>query len=181
MPADRKILAAAFAAIPGMNSPVLGEGKDDSFTLNTRATLLKTVPNGTYYWRVRSVGPDGSVSAWTTPRAFTKNWTLQPVGQTPTQGQTLRLPNKPVVLRWAGVPGAAQYLVSVASDPALGSLVFKYSNQDDSHGPPNVAATNAAISNSLSPGTYYWRFSPSTPRGTRESRPRSPRSAGSGR
>ena len=210
MPADRKILAAAFAAIlmlsagparaaldrptptapaqgavsqflpafawtpasgadkyefqiaadAGMNSPVLGHGKDDFFTRNTRATLTMTVPNGTYYWRVRSVGPEGSVSAWTSPRSFTKNWTLQPVTQTPGQGQTLSFPNNPVVLRWSAVPGAAQYLVSVASDPALGSLVFKYSNQDDSNGPPNVAATNAAISNALSPGTYYWGVQP---------------------
>ena len=210
MPADRKILAAAFAAIlmlsagparaaldhptptapangavsqflpafawtaangadkyefqiaadPGMNSPVLGQGKDDFFTRNTRATLTKTVPNGTYYWRVRSVGPDGSVSAWTSPRSFTKNWTLQPVTQTPTEGQTMSFPNNPVVLRWSAVPGAAQYLVSVASDPALGSLVFKYSNQDDINGPPNVAATNAAIANALAPGTYYWAVQP---------------------
>src|SRR5438094_40090 len=210
MPADRKILAAAFAAVlmlsagparaalgrptqtapaegavsqflpsfawtsasaadtyefqiaadPGMNSPVLGEGKDDFFTRNTRAALLKTVPNGTYYWRVRTVGPDGSVSAWTSPRSFTKNWTLQPVTQTPTHGQTLSFPDNPIVLRWSAVPGAAQYLVSVASDPALGSLVFKYSNQDDPNGPPNVAATNAAISNALAPGTYYWAVQP---------------------
>jgi len=210
MPADRKILAAAFAAVlmlsagparaalscptqtapaegavsqflpafawtsesgadkyefqiaadPGMNSPVLGQGKDDFFTRNTRAALLKTVPNGTYYWRVRTVGPDGSVSAWTSPRSFTKNWTLQPVTQTPGQGQTLSFPDNPVVLRWSAVPGAAQYLVSVASDAALGSLVFKYSNQDDSNGPPNVAATNAAISNALAPGTYYWAVQP---------------------
>jgi hypothetical protein len=210
MPADRKILAAAFAAIimlsagparaaldrptptapaqgavsqflpafawtpvsgadkyefqiaadAGMNSPVLGHGKDDFFTRNTRATLTMTVPNGTYYWRVRSVGPDGSVSAWMSPRSFTKNWTLQPVTQTPTEGQTLSFPNNPVVLRWSAVQGAAQYLVSVASDPALGSLVFKYSNQDDPNGPPNVAATNAAISNALSPGTYYWAVQP---------------------
>ena len=210
MPADRKILAAAFAAIlmlsagparaaidrpsptapaegavsqflpafawtpvsgadkyefqiaadPGMNSPVLGQGKDDFFTRNTRATLTKTVPNGTYYWRVRAVGPDGAVSPWTSPRSFSKNWTLQPVTQNPTEGQTLSFPNNPVVLRWSAVPGAAQYLVSVASDPALGSLVFKYSNQDDPNGPPNVAATNAAISNSLAPGTYYWAVQP---------------------
>src|SRR5919198_6590791 len=53
------------AADSGMNSPVLGTGKDDFFTRNTRATLLKTVPNGTYYWRVRTVAPDGSVSGWT--------------------------------------------------------------------------------------------------------------------
>src|SRR6266550_4524778 len=206
MPADRKILAAAFAAVlmlsagparaalsrptqtapaegavsqflpafawtpvkgadkyefqiaadPGMNSPVLGQGKDDFFTRNTRAALLKTVPNGTYYWRVRTVGPDGSVSAWTSPRSFTKNWTLQPVTQTPSQGQTLSFPDNPVVLRWSAVPGAAQYLVSVASDPALGSLVFKYSNQDDSNGPPNVAATNAAISTAVASFGWVW-------------------------
>jgi len=29
------------------------------------------------------------------------------------------------------VPGAAQYLVSVATDPLLSSLVFHYQNQDD--------------------------------------------------
>jgi hypothetical protein len=210
MPADRKILAAAFAAIlmlsagparaavdrpsptapangavtqflpafawspvsgadkyefqiaadPGMNSPVLGHGQDDYFTRNTRATLTKTVPNGTYYWRVRAVGPDGSVSPWTSPWSFTKNWTLQPSTQTPTEGQTLSFPDNPVVLRWSAVPGAAEYLVSVASDAALGSLVFRYSNQDDPNGPPNVAATNAAISNALAPGTYYWGVQP---------------------
>ena len=210
MPADRKILAAAFAAIlmlsagparaaldqptqtapadgavsqflpffawtpvngadkyefqiaadAGMNSPVLGQGKDDFFTRNTRATLTKTVPNGTYYWRVRTVGPDGAVSPWTAPHSFTKNWTMQPTLQTPTEGQTLSFPNNPVVLHWSAVPGAAQYLVSVASDPALGSLVFKYSNQDDPNGPPNVAATNAAIANALAQGTYYWAVQP---------------------
>src|SRR5919108_4121597 len=139
MPADRKILAAAFAAIimlsagparaavgrptptapaegavsqflpafawtkvsgadryefqiaadAGMNSPVLGQGKDDFLTRNTRATLVKTVPNGTYWWRVRSVAADGSVSAWTSPRSFTKNWSLQPGLQTPSEGQTM--------------------------------------------------------------------------------------------
>jgi hypothetical protein len=210
MPADRKILAAAFAAVlmlsagparaalnrptptapsngavsqflpafawtpvsgadkyefqvaadPGMNSPVLGHGKDDFFTRNTRATLTMTVPNGTYYWRVRTVGPDGAVSGWTSPLSFTKNWTVQPVTQSPTEGQTLSFPNNPVVLRWSAVSGAAQYLVSVASDPALGSLVFKFVNQDDPNGPPNVAATNAAIANALAPGTYYWAVQP---------------------
>src|ERR671931_1543707 len=210
MPADRKILAAAFAAVlmlsagparaaldrptqtapangavshflpafawtpvsgadkyefqiaadPGMNSPVLGQGKDDFFTRNTRATLTKTVPNGTYYWRVRAVGPDGAVSPWTSPRSFSKNWTLQPVTQNPTEGQTLSFPSNPVVLRWSAVPGAAQYLVSVASDPTLGSLVFRYSNQDDPKGPPNVAATSAAVTAALAQGSYYWGVTP---------------------
>src|SRR5947208_17145658 len=139
MPADRKILAAAFAAVlmlsagparaalgrptqtapaegavsqflpsfawtsasgadkyefqiaadPGMNSPVLGTGKDDFFTRNTRATLLKTIPNGIYWWRVRASAPDGSISAWTAPRPFKKLWNLQPAIQTPGSGAAL--------------------------------------------------------------------------------------------
>src|SRR4029453_18568622 len=58
------------SADAGMNSPVLGQGKDNFFTRNTRATLLKTIPNGTYYWRVRASNAAGEVSAWTQPRAF---------------------------------------------------------------------------------------------------------------
>src|SRR5919198_280404 len=151
----------------GMNSPVLGAGKDDFFTHNTRATLLQTIPNGTYYWRVRAVGPDGSVSGWTPARAFTKSWTLQPSLQTPGNGQSLSFPANPVVLRWSGVPGAAHYLVSVASDPALGSLVFRYSNQDDPNGPPNIAASSAAITAALPVGTYYWGVVPVNAEGNR--------------
>src|ERR671934_2726728 len=155
------------AADAGMNSPVLGQGKDDFLTHNTRATLVKTVPNGTYWWRVRSVAADGSVSAWTQPRSFTKNWNLQPGLQSPSEGQTLSFPGTPVVLRWSAAPGAAHYLVSVASDPALGSLVFKYSNQDDPNGPPNVAANSAAITAALAPGTYYWAVQPVDAEGNR--------------
>jgi len=155
------------AADSGMNSPVLGAGKDDFFTRNTRATLLETVPNGTYYWRVRAADAAGAVSPWTSPRSFTKNWTLQPALQTPANGQSLSFPANPVVLRWSGVQGAAQYLVSVASDPALGSLVFRYSNQDDPNGPPNVAANSAAISNALAVGTYYWGVVPVDAEGNR--------------
>src|SRR6266571_1850121 len=62
------------AADAGMNSPVLGSGKDDFFTRNTRATLLQTVPNGTYYWRVRATNAAGAISNWTEPRSFRKLW-----------------------------------------------------------------------------------------------------------
>jgi hypothetical protein len=148
------------AADPGMNSPVLGPGKDDFFTHNTRATLLKTIPNGTYWWRVRSSAPDGSISPWTAPRPFKKLWNLQPAIQTPGSGAALTFPANPAVLRWSGVPGAAHYLVSVASDPGLGSLVFRYANQDDPNGPPNVAATSAAVTAALAPGSYYWGVTP---------------------
>ena len=155
------------SADAGMDSPVLGPGKDDFLTKNTRATLTQTVPNGTYYWRVRAIGADGSVSPWTPPRPFNKNWSLQPTIQKPTSGAALSFPLSPVVLSWTGVPGAAEYLVSVASDPALGSLVFKYQNQDDPNGPPNVAATSAAITAALAPGSYYWGVVPIDAEGNR--------------
>jgi hypothetical protein len=155
------------AADPGMNSGVLGGGKDDFFTKNTRGTLQQTVPNGTYYWRVRSVAVDGSVSAWSAVWSFTKQWDLQPAKQTPGDGQSLTFPSNPVVLKWSGIAGAAQYLVPVASDPTLSSIVFKYTNQDDPNGPPNVAATSAAIAAPLAPGLYYWGVIPVDAEGNR--------------
>jgi hypothetical protein len=45
----------ALAADAGFNSPVLGIGEGQFFTRNTRATVKKTLPNGTYWWRVRSI------------------------------------------------------------------------------------------------------------------------------
>src|SRR5215210_8535611 len=155
------------SADAGMNSPVLGEGKDNFFTRNARATLVKTVPNGTYWWRVRATNAAGEISAWTKPRSFRKLWNLQPTLQTPTPGDALSFPAKPVVLGWSAVAGAAHYLVSVASDPTLGSLVLKYANQDDPKGPPNVAATSAAITAALAPGSYYWSVTPVDAEGNR--------------
>jgi hypothetical protein len=155
------------SADAGMNSPVLGEGKDNFFTKNTRATLLKTIPNGTYYWRVRATNAAGELSNWTEPRAFKKQWNLQPALQTPSSGAALTYPSSPVVLNWSGVPGASHYLVSVASDPTLGSIVFRYSNQDDPKGVPNVAATSAAITGALAPGSYYWSVTPVDAEGNR--------------
>jgi hypothetical protein len=151
----------------GMNSPVLGAGKDNFFTRNTRATLLMTIPNGTYWWRVRSTNAAGEISKWTEPLSFRKLWNLQPSIVRPSSGAGLSFPANPVVLEWSGVPGAAHYLVSAASDPALGSLVFKYSNQDDPQGPPNVAATSAAITAALPPGPYYWSVTPVDAEGNR--------------
>ena len=50
------------AADPAFNSPVLGSNFDRFFTRNTSATLVKAVPNGSYWWRVRAVTGAGSVS-----------------------------------------------------------------------------------------------------------------------
>jgi hypothetical protein len=113
------------SADAGMNSPVLGAGKDTFFTRNTRATLIETIPNGMYWWRVRSTNAAGEASKWTEPRPFRKLWNLIPSLVRPGSGAGLSFPANPVVLQWAGVPGASHYLVSVASDPSQGALVFK--------------------------------------------------------
>jgi hypothetical protein len=151
---------------PGMSSPALA-GQGDFYTRNTRATLTKTIPDGTYAWRVRALGADGSTSAWTAWRSFQKAWAGQPSLQLPSSGQTLTFPSNPPVLKWSGVAGAAQYLVSVATDPLLSSLVFQLPNQDDPNGPPNVAATSAAIASPLPEGLYYWGVTPVDAEGNR--------------
>jgi hypothetical protein len=156
-----------FAADSGFNSPVLGQGLDQFTTRNTRATLPKTVPNGTYWWRVRAVTADGGVSPWSPGRSIVKRWSAAGSLQSPPGGASLTYPSNPVVLSWSPVAGAAQYLVSVGSDPALGSLVLKYQNQDNPNGPPNVAATNAAVTTALAPGTYYWSITPVDAEGNR--------------
>ena len=41
-------------------------------TKNTRVTPDKTVPNGTYYWRVQAVDADGHTSGWSETRQIEK-------------------------------------------------------------------------------------------------------------
>ena len=112
-----------FAADSGMNSPVLGRGDDQFTTRNTRATLKKTIPNGTYWWRVRALQENGTPSPWTAPRAVVKSWTSTPALQSPTHGAVMVHPTHPLVLRWSTVPRAAKYIVSIATDPTLGTIV----------------------------------------------------------
>ena len=153
------------AADAGFNSPVLGHGSDDFTTQNTRATVLKTIPNGTYYWRVRAIGAGGSVSAWTAGLSFRKSWTAAAALQSPAGGAGLSFGTDPLKLGWSAVPGAANYLVSVATDPSLGSLSFHLDT--DPTGIPKVQANSLAISLALATGTYYWNVIPLDAEGNR--------------
>jgi hypothetical protein len=123
-------------------------------TKNTRATPDKTVPNGTYYWRVQAVDVNGHVSGWSESRSIEKLWADSPTLATPDDAATISFPDEPLVLRWNPVPGAAKYHVFVATDPDLASLVT-------SDGKPwETQATNAAPAILLSSNTYYWAVTP---------------------
>lgn len=92
------------AADAGFNSPVLGGTHDHFFTMNTRATMTKVVPNGTYWWRARAIAKDGSVSPWSPSRTITKNWAAAPTLQRPANGAAIIFPEDPFRLTWSAVP-----------------------------------------------------------------------------
>ena len=109
------------SADPGFNSPVLGLNLDHFFTRNTRATLTKTIPDGTYWWHVRGVASDGSVGPWSPARSFVKQWAeqaFQPTLLAPADNSDVTYPTDVFRLAWTPVPGAVKYLVSVATDPS---------------------------------------------------------------
>ena len=140
------------AADSGMNSPVLGRGEDQFTTRNTRATLKKTIPNGSYFWRVRAIAKDGTPSSWTAPRLLVKAWTSVPALQEPAPGAIMVHPTQPLVLRWSPVPRAAKYIVTIGTDPTLGTAV-----QLPTETSGTVFTPRSML---LPPGTYYWGVTP---------------------
>jgi predicted phage tail protein len=140
------------AADAAFTSSVLGFGQDDFITKNTTATVLKTLPNGTYYWRVRAQSLTGSSqSAWSDTQSFTMAWSSTPSPTSPTNGASLVYP-QPLLLNWSNVAGAQKYRLTVATDPALGSVLSGY--------PVDTSATSFSPSARLANGTYYWAVQP---------------------
>ena len=143
------------AADSGFNSPVLGS--DGHFTTgSTRASVKKTLPNGTYWWRVRAITATGGVGRWSTPRKIVKAWTATPKLLAPGNGTGLDYP-APLVLSWSPVAGAATYDVTLATDPRLGSIVGS--------GPIETAGLSLAPAISLHLGTLLLGRHPNRRRG----------------
>jgi hypothetical protein len=145
------------AADSGFNSPVLGSAGQFT-TKNTRATVSKTLPNGTYWWRVRAITASGSVGPWSAARKLVKAWRAAPNLLAPTNGSKVAYPS-PLVFSWAPVAGAATYLVSLATDAGLGSLVGSQ--------PIETSALSLAPAVALHVGTYYWAVTPVDAEGNR--------------
>jgi hypothetical protein len=122
-------------------------------TKNTRATPDKTVPNGEYFWRVRSVDSSGGVSPWSPFSTVVKLWAGDPILSSPADDAVISYPADPLVLRWTAVPGAAKYRVYVATDQGLSNLV-------SGANPWEVQALNLVPNVLLPQNTYYWAVTP---------------------
>jgi hypothetical protein len=138
-------------------------------TWNTRATMTKAVPNGTYWWHVRSVSKGGGVSGWSAPRSVRKAWSSAPRLLSPVGGVRVSFPAQPLTLSWSAVPRAAKYLVEIATDASLSSLV----------GDKAIETAATSLTPGLTPGskskTYYWAVTPLDAQGNKglRSRPQS--------
>ena len=132
-----------------------GSGRGSQLTRNTSATLTKTVPDGTYYWRVRGITKKDRAGAWSKSRSVTKAWKTAPTLQSPADGTAVSWPSSPLVLRWSSVPHATKYLVTVASDPSLAQSVIGTLNK-----PVETQGTVFALQSTLPAGRYYWAITP---------------------
>ncbi len=136
------------SADPGFNSAIATVS-----TRNTRATLKTAIANGTYYWRVRAVTAAGALGSWSASRVVEMAWTANPSLLSPGDGAILDYPSDALRLSWTPVEGASEYLVRIATDPALGSLIW-------ASGPVKTAATGYTLTAPIAPGTYYWAITP---------------------
>jgi hypothetical protein len=138
----------------------------DVTTQNLRFINSKTLPNGAYFWRMRSLDAQGDSSKWTKVRKFTKKWTAAATLQTPANLASIAYPS-PTILSWTPVAGASTYRVSVAGGASGGGVDAPggiISNGalawNDGGKPIETSNTNLAISTALHPGTYYWQVVP---------------------
>jgi len=151
------------AADRSFSSSLPGYRRSRFDTSNTRTTLTSAVPNGTYWWRVRAATKTGQVSGWSAPRSVRKAWTSAPQLRGPVKGARISFPSNPLTLSWSAVPRAASYLVSLATDEDLASLV----------GDKAIETAGTSFAPSLTPGagtrgkTYYWAVTPLDAQGNR--------------
>jgi hypothetical protein len=124
-------------------------------TLNTSATVDKTVFDGNYYWRVRAVDANRSAGKWSPVRTVRKRWSTRPEIMEPAPDARITYPTVPLVLRWSPTPYAFKYEVVISADPTLAGNIVGNGGK-----PIETAATAVSVPAALSPGRYYWAVTP---------------------
>lgn len=131
-------------------SIVLGQGGGNFQTRNTFGTIDETIPNGTYYWRVRHINVRDNASRWSEIRILRKNWNEAPELVEPINGQAIDYPLTPLILRWLPVRGAYKYNLWIGTDPTLASVDAPVETSGTVFSPPRA----------LAQGHYYWAVAP---------------------
>jgi hypothetical protein len=124
-------------------------------TLNTAASIDKSLADGTYYWRVRAINAKGDAGKWS-ERSINKAWGARPALLAPATGSLVPFPSTPLVLRWSSIARAFKYKVYIATDPGLGTLAVSSGRNQ----PISTSGTVLAPAVSLPPGRYYWAVEP---------------------
>ncbi|MER7074075.1 hypothetical protein [Terrabacter sp. NPDC000476] len=113
-------------------------------TTNTRLVPTVMLPDGTVFWRVRTVDASG-IGAWATSALAVRS-TLPPTPKGPADGSSLAQPADPPLLSWTAVPGATSYLVDVDVDTDfVGASTY------------TTKTTSVVVPDAKADGRYYWR------------------------
>ncbi len=139
-----------FSAAQNFSSTVNGFSNNPITLTNTALTSDQTIPNGTYYWRVRAVNAKDVPGRWSPIRKLVKSWKVAPKLKSPV-AKTIDWPTHPLLLSWTSVAHAANYRLEIGTSPKLSTLVY---------GPTNVQGPQFAFPSVLAPGTYYWSVQP---------------------
>ncbi len=121
---------------------------------NTTASTFTTssLPDGTWFWRVRGVNSEGTPGAWSEVRTITVQSTPPPPPPPTPGAATLVSPadgaqvTQPFTFDWSDVANAAWYVIEADDSSNFGSLVWAATTT------PSSLATN-----SLPNGTVFWR------------------------
>jgi hypothetical protein len=116
----------------------------------TSQTVTNVLPNGMYYWRVRTVNTYGAPGVWSATRTFTIDTVAPaiPTLKTPVNNAVL-VDNTPI-LNWVASSGATRYRIDISRNNAFTDLVISGAQVSTvSYTVPNAYA--------LTDGVYYWR------------------------
>ncbi len=139
-----------FSANRNFSSGVSGFGVGPVGLDTTAITDDQTIPNGSYFWRVRAMSATNVPGRWSPMRRLTKRWSTKPKLLSPVN-TTIDWPSSPVLLKWTTVPHAVNYAIEIGTSPALSHLVY---------GPTQVQGPEYAFPSVLAPSTYYWAVQP---------------------
>ncbi|HRW04772.1 MAG TPA: SdrD B-like domain-containing protein [Caldilineaceae bacterium] len=127
---------------PNFGTPLKYTTQSTSFTIPSERSL----PDGTFYWRVAMIDASGNVGTFSKPQQFYKEY-LTPNAISPVENEPF---TKSTTFEWDPMPGAAYYQVELDDDPLFNSPV----RDNNSNKTDNTVYTPVA---ELTESQYYWR------------------------